>query len=116
MFIYFLAIRRVKLLHFRSSRFYIGYKNQEVAGKLQEDSEKKKKKKRVAWDQMEGLLPISSPGSRHNKWCRDREGVHARKARRLRTQQRATAKPPPPPPPPPNMGASERQVFLGPKS
>ena len=44
MFIYFLVIRRVRLLHLRSSRFYKGYKNQEVAGRLLEDFEQKKKK------------------------------------------------------------------------
>ena len=32
---------------------------------------------------MEGLLPIFGPWSRHRRRCRDRDGVHVLKARRL---------------------------------
>ena len=78
MFIYFLVIRRVRLLHLRSSRFV------KAIGGL-------KKKKKVAGNQMEELLTISSPGSRHSGWCHDRDGVHECTVRQLRAQQHATA-------------------------
>ena len=59
-FIYFLVIWKGRLLHLRSSSFCKGYKSQQVAGRLLEDSEKKNERKKEMcrggnWD---GLLPI----------------------------------------------------------
>ena len=53
---------------------------------------KKKKKKKGAGDQMTGLLPISSPGSRHSWWCRDRDGVACPWQACMRSRQGSSAR------------------------